>query len=378
MMGSRTWSFLFVSAPFSGIEVFCRNIQQFISEREEIDATWIWIENQPKELIGRIAPIRFNWTLKGGLVARSRVKDLEKAGKRFDAVFFNHTIPATFLSKFRKRVPMVLSMDVTPKVLAPYNQLYRGHETNTRQVVVNLKNSLIQSVYRDAAYILPWSNIVRDSLVHDYNINPDKVVVVPPGINLKQWTVSSTNNRSLEKGSPYVKFLFVGGDFHRKGGDVLLRVAQREEFRDCQFHFVTKTFQGTPGRNCIVHDNLGSNSTQLIDLYYDADIFVLPTRADLAPTMVLCEAMAMGLPVVSTNVGGLEEIVKHGETGIIVPVGEEESLASALRTLRNDRELRQKLGSNARKLVESKYSLEKNIEKILYYMKLAAEEKKSK
>jgi glycosyltransferase involved in cell wall biosynthesis len=369
----RRWKFLFVSAPFSGIEVFSRNIQDFVNEHDEIDASWIWIEHDPKDIVNRFPPISLNWTLKGGLVARSCVNRLINAGENFDAVFFNHTIPATFLPRFRKRVPMILSLDVTPQILAPYSQFYRGHKTNTNRVVMAMKNILFQSIYNDATYILPWSNIVRESLVNDYGINTNKVIVVPPGVNLRRWTLSSKNNRASDKGGLFVKILFVGAEFYRKGGDLLLHIAHREEFRDCEFHFVTKTFQGTPGGNCIIHDRLDANSTQLIDLYHEADIFVLPTRADFAPTMALCEAMATGLPVVSTNVGGLEESVKHGVTGIIVPAGDEESLASALRTLKNDKELRLKLGSEARKLVETKYDIGKNIESILHYMKLAAQ-----
>jgi glycosyltransferase involved in cell wall biosynthesis len=154
-------------------------------------------------------------------------------------------------------------------------------------------------------------------------------------------------------------------------------MAHREEFRNCEFHFVTPQFLGTPGRNCFVYENIEANSKQLMDLYNAADLFVLPTRADFAPTNAICEAMAMSLPVISTSVGGLDEIVQHGETGIIVPVGEEASLAAAMNTLIANNDLRLKLGRNARKLVEEKFNLQKNIETILDCMKSAAQKKNS-
>ncbi len=309
--------YLFVSAPFGGIEVFCKNIQRVVDERDEIDASWIWIEYQPKEFISRIPPLSLNWTVKGGLVARSRVKKLVRAGGQFDAVFFNHTIPATFLSRFRKRVPMILSLDGTPQVLAPYSLWYRGREKKTAGIAASVKRCLIRNIYKDAVHIFAWSNLVRESLINDYEIDPDKISIVPPGIDLRLWTPVSGNTRTSDRRHQPIKILFVGGEFQRKGGDLLLRIAHREEFRNCEFHFVTRAFQGMLGSNCFVHDNVKANSTKLIDLYHKADLFVLPTRADLAPTMAICEAMASGLPVVSTSVGGLEEIVKHGETGYI-------------------------------------------------------------
>ena len=53
-------------------------------------------------------------------------------------------------------------------------------------------------------------------------------------------------------------------------------------------------------------------------LYLNSDFLLLPTRSDCAP-MVFCEAAAFGLPVVTTDTGGVSEIVKHGETGFALP-----------------------------------------------------------
>jgi glycosyltransferase involved in cell wall biosynthesis len=216
---SEQWKFLFVSAPFSGIEVFFKNIQLLIHGRNDIDSSWIWIERWSKELVNWMQTMTFNWTLKGGLLARARVRKLEHDGKRFDAVLFNHTIPAMFLLKFRKRVPMILSLDVTSQVLEPYNLLYRGRIRYTPKIIAALKCKLLQAVYNDAVHILAWSNLVRDSLIHTYGIHPDKVSVVPPGVDVRRWVASSSKNRHSAVRKQPIKILFVGGDFFRKGGD---------------------------------------------------------------------------------------------------------------------------------------------------------------
>jgi glycosyltransferase involved in cell wall biosynthesis len=93
----------------------------------------------------------------------------------------------------------------------------------------------------------------------------------------------------------------------------------------------------------------------LVQLYQRASIFVLPSHHEGMPTALL-EAMATGLPVVSTAVGGAREVVVHGENGLLVPPQKPAALAGALLTLLGDAALRNRLGRNARTTVERRYS----------------------
>ncbi|MEK7165035.1 MAG: glycosyltransferase family 4 protein [Patescibacteria group bacterium] len=93
------------------------------------------------------------------------------------------------------------------------------------------------------------------------------------------------------------------------------------------------------------------------DLAQGADIFVIPSVKEGMP-YVLLEAMAAGLPIVATNVGGIPEIIKDGQTGLLVPPKNPEKLAAAIGRLIDDPGLRNKLATNARKKVK-KYSLSK-------------------
>jgi glycosyltransferase involved in cell wall biosynthesis len=94
------------------------------------------------------------------------------------------------------------------------------------------------------------------------------------------------------------------------------------------------------------------------ELLRDADIFVFPTRyANEGHPYVILEAMAAGLPIVTTARAAIAETVVHGETGIIVPEGEPAALADALRTLIADAPLRARLGAAARERFLQRYML---------------------
>jgi glycosyltransferase involved in cell wall biosynthesis len=82
-------------------------------------------------------------------------------------------------------------------------------------------------------------------------------------------------------------------------------------------------------------------------LLASSDVFVLSSRSEGFPISIL-EAMAAGLPVVATDVGGIAEAVVDGETGLLVPPGNPEALAAALERLVDDVELRRRLGAAAR------------------------------
>lgn len=89
--------------------------------------------------------------------------------------------------------------------------------------------------------------------------------------------------------------------------------------------------------------------------YASADLFCLPSWWEAMPLSVL-EAMAAGLPVVASEVGDIPRLVEDGETGYIVPAQSPEQLASALRKLLVDPDLRQRMGAAGRQRVEERFS----------------------
>ena len=88
----------------------------------------------------------------------------------------------------------------------------------------------------------------------------------------------------------------------------------------------------------------------------------------------LLEAMAAGRPVVATSVGGNPEVVRHGETGFLVPPGNPEAMSDAIGRLLSDRALAQRLGEAGRIRAESAFTLEAMVGRLeALYERLLAE-----
>ncbi len=95
-----------------------------------------------------------------------------------------------------------------------------------------------------------------------------------------------------------------------------------------------------------------------VGLLRAADFLVLPSRDETMP-LVLLEAMSLGKPIVSTDVGGIAEWLRDGENGLLVPPGDPAALAAALRRLLGDSALRARLGRAARATFEEHFALER-------------------
>ena len=95
-----------------------------------------------------------------------------------------------------------------------------------------------------------------------------------------------------------------------------------------------------------------------------ADIGVLCSETESAP-LTLLEGMSTGLPMISTKVGGVPEIIQDGKNGLLIPSKHPEELAEAILQLYKDQKLRRRLGENARKTVLEKYTAEKVVNQYL-------------
>lgn len=94
----------------------------------------------------------------------------------------------------------------------------------------------------------------------------------------------------------------------------------------------------------------------MAELLAVSDLFVLPSLAEGLPISIL-EAMAGAKPVVATRIGGIDEVVLEGETGLMVPPGDAEALAAAIRRVLADPELAWRLGQGGRTRVYQEFSL---------------------
>ncbi len=204
------------------------------------------------------------------------------------------------------------------------------------------------------------------------NVPREQIFPIHVGLDLEVWRPRAPA-RWASDARP--RLLFVGEDFDRKGGGLLLRVFEQHFADSAELHLVLSQAPGNIPGHVYIHRDLQPNDASLIDLYASCDVLVLPTTADLVPWVVL-EAMATQLPVVSTAVGAIPEIVVHDLTGLIVPPGDADALAAAISILLSDPDLRRAMGRRGRERVESDFDAAINVPRILSVMKSLADRRR--
>lgn len=209
-------------------------------------------------------------------------------------------------------------------------------------------DELERQAYHAAALVLTRSEHTRRSLLEDYAVPAERTAVVGGGVNFER----------LPPAAPIAaepRVLFIGRDFERKGGDLLVAAfaRARERVPEAELWLVTdETGIGGPGIRRIppTYDR-----DVIAALYRSASVFAMPSRCETWGD-VLLEAMAYGLPCLGAAVDAMPEIVQHGQTGLLAPRDDVGALVDALTTLLTDAELRQRMGAAGRQRVESTFT----------------------
>lgn len=324
------------------------NLHALIPDIEGIDAVFTDVEFPVAGFAARIPGYR-NWTIRAGVRARRGIRRLG----RLDALFIHTQVPALFCVGAMRRVPTVVSLDATPMQYDDLGMHY-DHQTGSDRVE-RLKWRLNRRCFMAAGALVTWSHWTKADLVDRYEVPAGKIHVIPPGVDVDRWAEGQPSADRSADGSP-VRVLFVGADFERKGGPVLVDAVRRLRAAGVPVEVDLVTRQSIPpepGIRC--HQGLQPNSAALIELYRRADIFCLPTLGDCLP-MVLCEAASVGLPLVSTDVGAIGEVVRNDETGRLVAVGDVSALTDAIGHLVGHPHERRRLGEAARSSVRTGFN----------------------
>lgn len=308
-------------------------------------------------------------TVRNSVMTGRAISSLERAGRPFEAAWFFQQTICMFLARFRRRVPYLVAMDGTPLWYARHGLWYAQHRFDPRSLASRLRHRLTRRIYREAFQVLPLSTGVARSLAEDYDVPPERITVMPPTVDLERFTPPPRGEGG--RGGGRLRVLFVGADFERKGGDLLVRLAREAPFREVDFDLVSRSCRLEVPANVRIHDRLDHDSPALVELFARADIFVLPTRAD-SHSIASLEAMAMGLPVVTTPVGGIVDAVVDEETGYLVPPDDLGALAYRLVQLRDDADLRRRLGEAGRRRVEARFALAPQAEVLAGLLRAAA------
>jgi glycosyltransferase involved in cell wall biosynthesis len=234
--------------------------------------------------------------------------------------------------------------------------------------VASLKRWVNARTFALARRIVVWSTWVKESLIADYGVREEVIRVIPPGVDLAQWghdDRAADEAVAMDAGETDAlpRVLFVGGDFRRKGGHLLLDWYRTDGRGRCELHLVTRD-PVAPEPGVYVHHGIVGNSPEARALFHAADVFVLPSLGECFG-IASVEAMAAGLPVITTQVGGSGDIVDDGVTGFLVPPDDRRALGTALDRLVSDPALRRQMGRRGRARAERRFDAVANARALL-------------
>jgi len=206
------------------------------------------------------------------------------------------------------------------------------------------------------------SQLMRLSLPQHWH----KFEVIRLGVDPARFTPSSRVEKTEDD---IVDIVCVGRLVSAKGQLILVRAFASLLAQD---YMVRLTFVGdgadrhqvesyvsSHALNSLVEFKGAQNHEQTRDVLKSADLFVLASFAEGLP-VALMEAMAMEIPCISTYIAGIPELIRDGVEGLLVPASSEEKLASAMKMLLDDAQLRRRLGAAGRKRVLSLHDLATN------------------
>jgi glycosyltransferase involved in cell wall biosynthesis len=295
------------------------------------------------------------WAIDG---SRKASRILRASGARHGVTMFHTQSIGLFAQRATRGGNYVISVDATPKQLDEWGTWYQHRRSPW--LLERGKLAWYRSVMRGAAGLVAWSNWARESLVADYGVSQQSVLVAHPGAPDELFELE---RRSDSRCPP--RILFVGGDFTRKGGEGLLGAFRRLR-TPAELVLMTESDVKPEERVSVVR-GVRPGSPEFLRCFADADIFCLPTLGDCTP-VAIGEAMAAGLAVITTDVGSNRETVPS-EAGFVLPPGDESVLAEAISMLVQDRGLRNSMSLGARAFAGEHLSASRNADRVISYLK---------
>lgn len=247
-----------------------------------------------------------------------RQLDTRLLGSRADCVLGRATTP---IAALRTRLPVFLWHDATFRQLLSAYRGFVGMPRESRESCEHFEQAAVRRC-RGLFYTSQWA---AASAREFYGATADRTQVIPIGANRTSgWDEPDAARRIAEKTFSVCRLLFLGVDWHRKGGDRFLRLVARLGELGLP---VEATIVGDwppawlpvpENVRCLgllAHSDAGA-AARLDRLFSTAHFLVLPSRADCSP-VVVAEASSYALPVVCTPVGGLPEMVHDDATGLV-------------------------------------------------------------
>ena len=229
-----------------------------------------------------------------------------------------------------------------------------GNRRNINPDKKTLHLGLQRVAYSFAHKIVANSKAAAARLLRE-GVPAHKIAIIPNGIDLARFSPATRRTPR--------RVVVVANLRPEKGHDVLIDAAADvlRRFPDATFDIVgggpllDATRERAWRRGVGVAFRFFGHQDDVAARLAEADIFVLPSRSEAMPN-ALIEAMATGLPVVASSVGGIGEVVADGRTGLLVPAGDCAALAERIGRLMDSPTLAATLGDAARLEIQSRYS----------------------
>ncbi len=245
--------------------------------------------------------------------------------------------------------------------------------------IYSSKNDLLRLVCQQADRVVSISDYNRSQVSSLCNIPNETISLIHCGVNLVDLQGETQEQMENLDGTP-IRILSVGSLLLKKGHTYLIDACNILSNSGLNFTCniiggglneaaLNKQIQELGLQNQV--KLLGAKShPEIINAYQHHDLFVLasvisPSGDRDGIPVVLMEAGAMGLPLISTRISGIPELVRHGQTGLLVPPGDPQALAEAITSLVADPIMRKQLGNNARKLVQAEFSIESSVDRLV-------------
>ena len=202
----------------------------------------------------------------------------------------------------------------------------------------------LQLYRRHADAVIALSRFARGKLL-DYGFEPEQVTVLPNFSPLRVPAIDVTSG----------EYVACAGRLNSAKGIDLLHECARQAAMPIRI-----AGAGDPAWNHDDSDNVEYagllSRDEMLDFYRRACFLVVPSRWYEMCPLVILEAMSLGLPVIASEIGGLPELVEHGESGLLFRAGDADDLAKQMQRLWTDTELRSRLGAAAWRKAQASYS----------------------
>lgn len=244
--------------------------------------------------------------------------------------------------------------------------LFYGYDSSDKFLVRRFINRIIEKFRLSFADLIITSSEYSKSEIVSVGINPELVHVLSPGLDRDKFNILSSSGCDREDSKTNQKILCVGNYVPRKGiihsieafsqinrQNFTLHLVGNRKNHSSYYNQLKKAVEKLKLTECVVfHDGL--NQENIKQLYASADIFVLPSFKETFG-IVFLEAMHYGLPIITTNVSAMPELIEEGKNGFLVPPGDSQALAKAISKLIENPDLIEKMGETGRKKVATSY-----------------------